>query len=429
MPAKTILCATDFSVPAAEASRACAALAAKSGATLVLAHVHPFVADGSSAKDAFRAMLKSHADELRAAGAVVTEEFLGGLAEESLLEAARRHQADLIVLASKKKRGLTSRLLYGSLAEYLAEHANTPTLVVRDATRLLEWIRQGEKLRTFTAVDLAASSDAPLLWTKDFSLNGPTEVAVGYVNWIPDEALRLGLNAPRTFFEESPEVRRVLERDLRDRVTRIFGDTPVTTLVESRWGRADAPLIDLARRATADLIVVGSRQRHGLVRLIDESVSRGTLREAPMNVVIVPLDTPRPAEAPLPAYRRVLVPTDFSPGANRAIPHAYSLVAPGGTVILLHVPDLPGTNGMDIMHGLRALVPAKAAEREIVTQVSVAPDNLPAEGIVHTAARLGADAICMGSHGRTGMAGALLGSVARKVIETSRCPVLLVRNH
>jgi nucleotide-binding universal stress UspA family protein len=51
-----------------------------------------------------------------------------------------------------------------------------------------------------------------------------------------------------------------------------------------------------------------------------------------------------------------------------------------------------------------------------------------AEQIVRTARALRADVIVMGTHGRTGVARAVLGSVASRVVATSSCPVLTVRD-
>lgn len=51
----------------------------------------------------------------------------------------------------------------------------------------------------------------------------------------------------------------------------------------------------------------------------------------------------------------------------------------------------------------------------------------PAERIVEAAQRSGADLIVMGSHGRTGVARVLLGSVASKVLVLSPVPVLVVK--
>lgn len=51
----------------------------------------------------------------------------------------------------------------------------------------------------------------------------------------------------------------------------------------------------------------------------------------------------------------------------------------------------------------------------------------PAEQIVEAAGRAGADLIVMGSHGRTGAARVLLGSVAGKVLMLSPVPVMIVK--
>jgi nucleotide-binding universal stress UspA family protein len=50
-----------------------------------------------------------------------------------------------------------------------------------------------------------------------------------------------------------------------------------------------------------------------------------------------------------------------------------------------------------------------------------------ARAIHETAERLGADVICLASHGRSGIARAALGSVAEEVMRNSRRPVLVVR--
>ncbi len=51
----------------------------------------------------------------------------------------------------------------------------------------------------------------------------------------------------------------------------------------------------------------------------------------------------------------------------------------------------------------------------------------PAQDIITTAERLGVDLIAMATHGRTGVAHALLGSVAEAVVRSGGIPVLLVR--
>jgi nucleotide-binding universal stress UspA family protein len=50
-----------------------------------------------------------------------------------------------------------------------------------------------------------------------------------------------------------------------------------------------------------------------------------------------------------------------------------------------------------------------------------------ADALVATAAVLAADAIYVGTHGRTGVKRALLGSVAERVARSAGCPVVIVR--
>jgi nucleotide-binding universal stress UspA family protein len=63
----------------------------------------------------------------------------------------------------------------------------------------------------------------------------------------------------------------------------------------------------------------------------------------------------------------------------------------------------------------------------VTLQVRLVEDVAAASGIVQTALAEGADLIVMGSHGRTGIARLMLGSVATKVVAESTVPVLVCR--
>jgi nucleotide-binding universal stress UspA family protein len=62
----------------------------------------------------------------------------------------------------------------------------------------------------------------------------------------------------------------------------------------------------------------------------------------------------------------------------------------------------------------------------ITTHLSVIDGAHAADAIVHAAERLGADAIVLGSHGRTAVARALMGSVSQGGVRHARRPVLVV---
>lgn len=228
-----------------------------------------------------------------------------------------------------------------------------------------------------------------------------------------------------------------------------MGNFPARILVEPGLGRADFSLLEIARRERADLIVTGTHQRHGVERLWHTSVSRALLHDAPVSVLVVPARA-EPAASLIPEIRRVLVTTDLSLLGNAAVPHACSLVRPGGVVRLLHVlprrrvpnPLIAGQYDLrpftkkalarelkTATDKLRRLVPAGAAERGLTFEFEAeAVETVePVTAICQAAERFGADAICLASHGRTGLSAAVLGSVAQAVINRSPRPVYVVR--
>jgi universal stress protein A len=161
-------------------------------------------------------------------------------------------------------------------------------------------------------------------------------------------------------------------------------------------------------------------------------------------------------------YTRMLIPTDFSPAANRALVYAFEEATQHqAKLTLLHVlqhhpatevyyiKDAPqgGTGYVaefgaklpafpthapetirrdyheEALRQLRALVPTTFPG---AWEVQVAVGN-PAEAIVRTAEDLDVDLIIMATHGRTGVPHIVLGSVAEKVVRHAPCPVLTIR--
>jgi nucleotide-binding universal stress UspA family protein len=141
----------------------------------------------------------------------------------------------------------------------------------------------------------------------------------------------------------------------------------------------------------------------------------------------------------------ILVPTDFSPTSDTALDYARDIAARfGASVQLLHVLQDPFVNGPLVTEayvtetpGVRTTImeDAKtrlahrltARDREAFAARGEVVFGRDAETIVDYAADRGIDLIVMGTHGRTGMAHLLLGSVAERVVRTAHCPVLTVR--
>jgi len=296
-------------------------------------------------------------------------------------------------------------------------------------------------------VDFTNLSEAPLRWVRELRRAGPCEITVAHAYRLLEERTRFGVDSlART--EDPPTVQQVLERDLREKVRTQLGDERAYLLIEPVVDHPDARLIGLALEAKADVIVVGTRQRHGLDRLGHHSVSRGILRHAPINVICVPAAAAAQDGARIPKVERVLVATDFSELADHAVPHAYSLVREGGTVFLIHVtrpmrwPSVLGSNTdskmsaarkahtatlRDATARLQSLIPDETGHRGIASEVHVLESTAPAKAIYQAAERFGADVVCLGSHGRSGLSAALVGSVTHAVMEHTLRPVLVVR--
>jgi universal stress protein A len=142
-----------------------------------------------------------------------------------------------------------------------------------------------------------------------------------------------------------------------------------------------------------------------------------------------------------PSFKQILVPTDFSSGSRLAVDYALELAGRlGASVHLLHVIEDPSVAGLfteayvdmalirkerrcDARHRMNGLLgmlhPARITDE-------IASGHV-AETIASIAAERGADFIVMGTHGRTGLAHVLVGSVAEQVIRIAGCPVLTVR--
>lgn len=141
--------------------------------------------------------------------------------------------------------------------------------------------------------------------------------------------------------------------------------------------------------------------------------------------------------------KRVVLATDFSDGAGRALTVAIRFAKLlGAAVDLVHVYPMAAAGVLSPVPGVVPLPPAPPdlldeIERSldaVATQVRAAGvDRLTtilqgraADEIVAYANRVAADLIVMGTHGRTGIRRVLLGSVAEQVLRQARCPLLVV---
>ncbi len=141
-----------------------------------------------------------------------------------------------------------------------------------------------------------------------------------------------------------------------------------------------------------------------------------------------------------PVAKKILVPTDFSSCAQRAEDYAaYLAKASGAELALLSVAEF--VPGMDLDYPVNkmyvealqkeARVALEQAERRLgalgLTVERHQEIGVPSHWISQKAREIKADAIVMGTHGRTGLQHVLLGSTAERTMRMAPCPVLTVR--
>ena len=139
-------------------------------------------------------------------------------------------------------------------------------------------------------------------------------------------------------------------------------------------------------------------------------------------------------------YRHILIPTDGSELAEQAVTHGLSLAKSVGakvTVIIVEEPEpiwLPFAERGELeefrkyteqnkIYAARAVDAAKQAG--VPCDTVQVKDAQPYRAIIATATDLGCDLIVMGSHGRSGLAAVVLGSVTNKVLTHTKIPVLV----
>jgi universal stress protein A len=147
------------------------------------------------------------------------------------------------------------------------------------------------------------------------------------------------------------------------------------------------------------------------------------------------------------SYSRILVPIDFSECSKQSISYAARFALRNkAALLLLHVfePSHYPIKGDEVAKPSSELLKAQADSAEGVAAASLAKmeselrsrgieaeayqrEGCPFDEIVKMAKYLKVDLIIIGSHGRTGLAHLLIGSVAERVVEHARCPVLVVK--
>ena len=274
------------------------------------------------------------------------------------------------------------------------------------------------------ATDLSAHSDRAMERALDLAREGDAELTILHV--IDGAVAASQADTRKAAAVES----------IRDQVAKqVPGEGP-SIAVEAVFGTAHARILEMAETTGADLLVFGAHREDAFKDMFRGTTAERVIRAGARPVLLVKDRASGP-------YRRVIVGVDFSDDSRRAVEFAVRFV-PRGEFSLVHAYDVP-FKGFLNAHTTRQEI-SKQHETEFREMVEgqmasflenlepKAPklERIMQEGTVREVmyrqqSALKSDLLVIGTHGRTGVAHAFLGSVAEDLLRDPPCDVLAVK--
>jgi nucleotide-binding universal stress UspA family protein len=194
-------------------------------------------------------------------------------------------------------------------------------------------------------------------------------------------------------------------------------------------------ILERACEQNADLIVLGEPRKKGLKELFVGTTAERVVRHSDRPVLIVKQNAGD-------AYRRALVAVDFSEGASRALEAAYE-AAPAAEVLAVYAWQVPlvGLATRELAEKtiwqanelLRRRIERQAIDHLKALTLAPRPPRIelregnPFFVIKDAIASFQPDLLAMGTHARSGIAVAMIGSLAQDFLVEAPCDVLVAR--
>jgi nucleotide-binding universal stress UspA family protein len=196
---------------------------------------------------------------------------------EALVDYARKHDIDLVVMGTHGRTGLR-RILMGSVAEHVVRHAPCSVMTVHG----LEGETKPRRVRRIVVpVDFSGHSCEIVQHARSLADVSRTEVDLIH---IVEDIVFPSIYGIDPITLASPSVR----DSMRAKLVRLADECGLTRYcAHVRAGNAWKEIIEFAEMREADMVVIGSRGLSGLERMFLGSVAENVLRRASCPVFVV----------------------------------------------------------------------------------------------------------------------------------------------
>jgi nucleotide-binding universal stress UspA family protein len=211
-------------------------------------------------------------------------------------------------------------------------------------------------------------------------------------------------------------------------------------------GEAAEEIINYAQKNKASVIIMASHGRSGITAWVMGSVANNVLRAAEVPVLIIRVSKPSRKTPPKRLVERVLLPLDGSERGEVAVPYVRELINKLGVEVILfgvvaagqHIRTIGGLDYILYPEAELELVKAEAREyldrvyrrlkgkKEALRLELKVSDDVAGE-IIRFADKAKISLIAISAHGHSGIEKWVFGSVANKIVQASKIPVLVVR--
>lgn len=248
--------------------------------------------------------------------------------------------------------------------------------------------------------------------------------------------------------DRSAELEARIQSEVEERVQRMASDHSSvgvqTEVVQQPNVNVVDTVLEYVDGHDIDFVVMGTRGRRGIGRLMLGSVANRAIRQAPCPVMTVRAETEKAVNASHMNYQDILVPIDFSEYSRKALRLSKDVAARHGAHLQLMfiaekrvVPTFSDTGlpGVSVVEMDPDIVEnAQDALREVdehvggpsVESTYHVQEGEVAQEIVDFAETNETDLVVMATRGQTGITRFVLGSNTERVVRAAPCPVLTV---